>query len=113
MCVKLGKIPILIFLDRVVASSRSDNLIKVIMEAFMIGGGLPQNQIAQNLICFGAKLLMFFKGEGLVSQNKFMIVMLPIFWGSIAWPIGQTWYNVNLVKFAFGDPPSAFVANST
>jgi hypothetical protein len=35
------KIPILISLDRVVASSRSDNLIEVIMEALMISGGLP------------------------------------------------------------------------
>jgi hypothetical protein len=83
------------------------------MEAFMIGGGLPQNQIAQKLICFGAKVLMFFKGQGLVSQNRFMIIMLPIFGGSIAWLVGQTWYNINLVKFAFGDPPSTFVANST
>jgi hypothetical protein len=24
------------------------------MEAFMIGGGVPRNQIAQKLICFGA-----------------------------------------------------------
>lgn len=96
-----------------VASSRNDNLIKVIMEAFMIGGGLPQNQIAQKLICFGAKVLMFFKGQGLVSQIRFMIVIFPIFWGSIAWLVGQTWYNVNFVKIAFGDPPSTFVANST
>jgi len=47
------KIPIVIFLDRVVSSSRSDNLIKVIMEALMISGGLPQNWITQKLICFG------------------------------------------------------------
>jgi len=32
----LVRIPILIFLDRVVASSRSNNLSKVIMEALMI-----------------------------------------------------------------------------
>jgi hypothetical protein len=32
----LVRIPILIFLDRVVASSRSDNLNKVIMETLMI-----------------------------------------------------------------------------
>jgi hypothetical protein len=44
---------ILIFLDKVVAGLGSDKLTKVIMEAFMIGGGLPQNQIAQKLICFG------------------------------------------------------------
>ncbi len=40
------RIPILISLDKVVASSRNDNLTKVIMEAIMISGGLPRNQIA-------------------------------------------------------------------
>ncbi len=34
------KIPIIIFLDRVVVGLGNDNLIKIIMEAFMIGGGL-------------------------------------------------------------------------
>ncbi len=48
------RITILTSSDRVVASSRNDNLIKVIMEALMISGGLPQNQIAQKIICFGA-----------------------------------------------------------
>ncbi len=37
------RIPILISLERVVVGLRNDNLIKVIMEALMIGGGLPQN----------------------------------------------------------------------
>jgi hypothetical protein len=37
------RIPILIFLGTVVVGLRSDNLIKVIMEVLMIGGGLPQN----------------------------------------------------------------------
>jgi hypothetical protein len=44
-----------------VASSRNDNLIKVIMEALMIGGGLPRNQIAQSLSILGQLVLMFFK----------------------------------------------------
>jgi hypothetical protein len=47
------RIPILISLDRVVTGSMSDNLTKVSMEAIMISGGLPQNSIAQKLICFG------------------------------------------------------------
>jgi hypothetical protein len=76
-----------------VASSGSDNLTKVIMEALMIGGGLPQNQIAQSLSesILGQMVLMFFKGQGLVSQNKSIIVMFPILKQSIAWPIRQTW----------------------
>jgi hypothetical protein len=37
------RIPILIFLDKVVAGLRSDNLFKLIMEVLIIGGGLPQN----------------------------------------------------------------------
>jgi hypothetical protein len=47
------RIPILIFLDRVVEGSRSDNLTKVIMKALMIGGGVLKDQIAQKLICLG------------------------------------------------------------
>jgi hypothetical protein len=49
-------------LDRVVTSSRSDILTKVIMEALMIGGGLPQNQIAQKLICFEVDGVNVFQG---------------------------------------------------
>jgi hypothetical protein len=37
------RIPIIISLDRVVVGSRDDKLTKVIMEALMIGGGLPHN----------------------------------------------------------------------
>jgi len=40
------RISILISLDQVVKGLGSDNLTKVIMEAFMIGGGVPRNQIA-------------------------------------------------------------------
>ncbi len=38
--------PILIFLGRIVEGSKSDNLTKVIMEALMIGGGVPKDKIA-------------------------------------------------------------------
>jgi hypothetical protein len=55
------KIPIVIFLDKVVVGSRSDNLIKVIMEAIMINGGLPQNWITQKLICFGSYSVNIFQ----------------------------------------------------
>jgi hypothetical protein len=48
------RIPILISLDRMVEKLGIDNLTKVIMEALMIGGGFPRDQIAQKLICFGA-----------------------------------------------------------
>jgi hypothetical protein len=46
----------------VVASSRNDILIKVIMEALMIGGGLPRNQIVQKLICFEVDGVNVFQG---------------------------------------------------
>jgi hypothetical protein len=42
-----------ILLDIMFEGSSSDNLTKVIMETFTIGGGLPRYQIAQKLICFG------------------------------------------------------------
>ncbi len=47
------RIPISIFLDKMLEGLSSDNLTKVIMEALIIGGGLPKYQIAQKLICFG------------------------------------------------------------
>jgi hypothetical protein len=34
----------------------NNNLIKVIMKALLIDGGLPQNQIAHKLICFGVNV---------------------------------------------------------
>jgi hypothetical protein len=40
------RIPILISLDQVVEGSRNDKMTKVIMEALIIGGGVPRNQIA-------------------------------------------------------------------
>jgi hypothetical protein len=72
-----------------------------------------KTKLHKRLFVLGQMVLMFFNGQGLVSQNKSMTIMFPILWGSIAWPIGQTWYSANLIKFAFGDPPSTFVANST
>jgi hypothetical protein len=39
------RILILICLDQVVEGLRSDNMTKVIMEALIIGGGVPKNQI--------------------------------------------------------------------
>jgi hypothetical protein len=66
------KIPILISLDRVIKGSRGDNLTKVIMEALMICGGVPKNQIAQKLICFGANGVDVFQGikSGVTKQIK-------------------------------------------
>jgi hypothetical protein len=66
------KIPILIFLKKMIEGSRRDNLIKVIMEALMIGGGLPRDQIAQKLICFGANGVNVFHGtnNGVIKQNR-------------------------------------------
>jgi hypothetical protein len=48
------RIPICISLDKLVKGLSIDNLIKVIVEAFMINGDLPKYQIAQKFICFGA-----------------------------------------------------------
>jgi hypothetical protein len=40
------RISILIYLDQVIEGLGNDNLTKVIMEALMVGGGVPINQIA-------------------------------------------------------------------
>jgi hypothetical protein len=64
----------------VVVGLGSDNLTKIIMEALMIGGGLPRNQIAQKLICFGVDSVNVFQGIRIGVTNRSMIVMLPIVW---------------------------------
>ncbi len=45
---------------------------KVIMEALMIGGGVPRNQIAHKLICFGANGVNVFQDtkSGVTKQIK-------------------------------------------
>jgi hypothetical protein len=71
----------------VVEGSRNDNLIEVIMEAFIISGGLQRDQIAQKLIYdLGKIVLMYFKATRMVLQNKFVTIMLLILYGSIVWP---------------------------
>jgi hypothetical protein len=42
------------------------------MEALIIGGGVPRNQIAQKLICFGANGVNVFQGtkSGVTKQIK-------------------------------------------
>ncbi len=62
----------MISLDRVVKGLGSDNLIKVIMEAFMIGGGVPRDQIVQKLICFVANDVNVFQNtkSGVVKKIK-------------------------------------------
>jgi hypothetical protein len=59
-------------LDRIVEGLGSDNLTKVIMEIFMIGGGVPKDQIAQKLICFGVDGVNVCQGtkSGVTMQIK-------------------------------------------
>jgi len=85
------RILILISLDWIIEGSRSENLTKVIMEALMIGGGVPKDQIAQKLIYFRIDGLNVFQGtkSGVIKQikeNYFLILL-----GSIAWPIALIW----------------------
>jgi hypothetical protein len=66
-------------LDQVVEESRNDNLTEVIMEAFIISGGLQSDQIAQKFIYdLGKMVLMYFKTTRMVLQNKFVTIMLLI-----------------------------------
>jgi hypothetical protein len=56
------KISIFISLDQMLEGSRFNNLTKDIMEVAMIGGGLPQEQIANMFICFGVDGANVFQG---------------------------------------------------
>lgn len=62
-----------------VEESRNDNLTEVIMEAFIISGGLQSDQIAQKLIYdLGKMVLMYFKTTRMVLQKNFVTIMLLI-----------------------------------
>ncbi len=50
---KLGKNPHPHFFGLCGYESKTNNLVKVIMKALLISGGLPWNQIAQKFVCFG------------------------------------------------------------
>jgi hypothetical protein len=47
--------------------------------------------------------LMFFRGEGMVSQNKSMTIMFQIFGDPLHGPLNELG-SANLIKFVFGDP---------
>jgi hypothetical protein len=82
------RISILISLDWIIEGSRSDNLTKVIMEALMIGGGVPRDQIAQKLICFRIGGLNVFQGtnSGVIKQIKENYVS-SFYWGPLHGPL--------------------------
>jgi hypothetical protein len=47
------RVPILICVDWIVDGSSSNNLIKVIMNFMMKGGGLSREELFKKLLCFG------------------------------------------------------------
>ncbi len=70
MVEKWVKISNLIFSNRVVEGSRSNNLTKVIMEEMMIGGRLARDHIVDKIISFGADGVNVFQGTkiGFIEQ---------------------------------------------
>jgi hypothetical protein len=72
----------------VVEGLRNDNLTKVIMEAFIISGGLQRDQIAQKLIYdLGKMVLMHFKATRMVLQNKFVKLCSSFYRGRLYGPL--------------------------
>lgn len=55
-----------------------DNLTNVIMEALMIGGGMPRKYIASKFISFGVDGVMYFKASNWVLQNRSKMTMFHI-----------------------------------
>jgi len=47
------KVPILICVDRIVDGLSFNNLIKVIMNSTMKGGGFNKEELSKKLLCFG------------------------------------------------------------
>lgn len=73
-----ARILIHISLDKVVKGLCNDNLTKVIVEALMIGGDLPKDQIVQKFICFGVNGEMYFRAPKVVLQSKSRRTMFSI-----------------------------------
>lgn len=65
------KIPIFISLDQVLEGNGNDNLTKMIMEVFTIGGGMPRDQVSTKLINFGVEGVNVFQGTkfGVTKQT--------------------------------------------
>ncbi len=61
------------------------------MEALMISGGVPKDQIAQKFICFVANVINVFQGtkSGVTKQIKENYV--PHLLGSIVWATTPIW----------------------
>jgi hypothetical protein len=72
------KIPILIFIDQMLEGFGIDSLTNVIMEALVIGGGMPKIYIASKFISFGVDGVMYFKASSWVLQNRFEMTMFHI-----------------------------------
>jgi hypothetical protein len=61
------------------------------MEAFMIGGGVARDQIAQKLICFGANGVNVFQSTKSNVTKQIKEIMYLILLGSIVWPTTPIW----------------------
>lgn len=64
-----------------------DNLTNVIMDALMIGGGMPRKHITSKFISFGVDGVMYFKSSSWVLQNKSEMIIFHILQGCIVRPI--------------------------
>jgi hypothetical protein len=86
---------------------RNNNLIKVIMKALLIDGGLPQNHIAHKLICFGVNVTNVIQGTRNIVTKKIHDIYVPnslrIHCTMYA-PLHQFGF-AKLIRFTFGHPP--------
>lgn len=87
------KIPMLIFLQRVVDGVGVDNLIVVIMEASPKARGLSSKYVTQKLLCFGVDGVRYSKEPKLGSSNIFILIMHHFGLVFIAWFIDAIWLS--------------------
>ncbi len=87
------KVPMLIYLQKVVDGVGANNLTIVILEALQKGGGLSYASIIHKLLCFGAHGVITFKGTKLVSLNKSIQTMNLFPLGFIPWLIDAIWHS--------------------
>ncbi len=83
-CEEIGKDPYFGLFRSRVGRILDDNISKMIMEALMIGEGLPKKQIIlTNSSTLGLMVWMYVKTPTWVLQNKFGMTIFHILWGSI------------------------------
>ncbi len=100
------RIPILIYIYGLLEGFGFKNLTKVTMEALTIRGGMPRDQVANELMSFGINCVNVFQGAKSSVTKQIHDDYAPI---SMAHHLLQS--NANFICYTFGETHWKFLAN--